>query len=136
MSQPGEEKKLYVDEDWKTRVEAERAATGKEQPGPSGEKPAAEPPEELELPPPDLLFLAGTLYMQAMIGLGVFPNPISKKAEPHLRQAKHGIDSLEVLQQKTQGNRTPEESQAIENMLHELRMAYVAVLEKSPLAKK
>ena len=32
---------------------------------------------------------------------------------------------LAMLQQKTEGNRTPEESDEIEAMLHQLRMAYV-----------
>ena len=39
--------------------------------------------------------------------------------------AKHAIDTLEILQQKTEGNRTPEESDEIEAMLHQLRMAFV-----------
>ena len=50
---------------------------------------------------------------------------MTKKADVQLDQAKHSIDLLTVLQQKTEGNRTPEESGELEAALHELRMAYV-----------
>ena len=112
------EKKLYVDEDWKTKVEAEKAAGGEQ-------KPETQPPEPL--PPPSLTFLASTLYLQGAISMGLLPNPISDKAELQLDRAKHAIDMLAMLQEKTAGNRTPDESEEIENMLHQLRMAYVSV---------
>jgi hypothetical protein len=47
----------------------------------------------------------------------------------NLLQAKHAIDTLEILQQKTTGNRTPDESADIEEMLHQLRLAYVSLQE-------
>ena len=62
--------------------------------------------------PPTLSYLAGTLYLQAAIALGLLPNPISGKPELHLAQAKHVIDTLAVLQEKTEGNRTAAESAA------------------------
>jgi hypothetical protein len=118
------EKKLYVDEDWKSQVEAEKAAAaGKEQKAePAGEK---RPPEPL--PPPTLLFLASTLYLQGAIAMGLLPSPISDKSELQLDRAKHAIDMLTMLQEKTEGNRTPEESEEIEATLHQLRMAYVSI---------
>ena len=65
-----------------------------------------------------------------MISLGVLPNPLSKKTEVQLPQAKYSIDMLEILQQKTEGNRTAEETEDFEAMLHQLRLAYVAATEK------
>ena len=59
--------------------------------------------------------------------LGLMPDPGSGKPEKNLPVARHLIDMLEVLQQKTEGNRTPEESEDIEAMLYQLRMAYVQV---------
>ena len=132
MSQAENEKKIIVDEDWKSRVEAEKSAAQQE-PAPSGTPPPKAAPAAgapRPLPPPDLIFLAGTLYMQGMIGLGMMPNPVSGKAEASLEHAKHGIDSLDVLWTKTAGNRTADESQVMEQMLHELRMAYLAAVEK------
>ena len=118
------EKKLYVDEDWKSQVEAEKAAAdGEEQKAePAGEK---RPPEPL--PPPTLTFLASTLYLQGAIAMGLLPSPISDKPELELDKARHAIDMLAMLQQKTEGNRTPEESDELEAMLHQLRMAFVSM---------
>jgi hypothetical protein len=35
-----------------------------------------------------------------------------------------------VLQRKTEGNRTGDESDAIDHMLHELRLAYITVRDR------
>ncbi len=80
------------------------------------------------MPPASLTYLASSLYFQASMFLGLMPHPGSGKVEKNLPVAKHSIDMLEVLQQKTEGNRTPEESEEIEAMLHQLRMAYVQVV--------
>jgi hypothetical protein len=118
------EKKLYVDEDWKSQVEAEKAAA-------AGETPKTEPTQEKRpsepLPPPSLTFLASTLYLQGAIAMGLLPNPLSDKSVLQLDRAKHAIDMLTMLQEKTEGNRTPEESEEIEAMLHQLRMAFVSM---------
>jgi hypothetical protein len=119
-------KKIIVDEDWKSQVEAEReAAQAGKAAGPA--EPPAEAASEPPLPPPSLTYLAGTLYLQGAVALGLFPHPGSGKAEVSLRQARHAIDTLAILQQKTEGNRTPDESEEIEAMLHQLRMAFVEV---------
>ncbi len=119
------EKKIIVDEDWKGQVEREREAARK---GPDAEpaQPAGASPH-VELPPASLTSLASGLAFQATAFLGLLPDPISGKAEKNLPQAKHLIDMLEILQAKTEGNRTPEESEDIEAMLYQLRMAYVQV---------
>jgi hypothetical protein len=118
--EPHGAKKIIIDEDWKSQIEEERRRADAGQAGP---QPAA--PAEPQLPPPSLLYLAGTLYLQGAIGLGLLPNPVSGKAEFHLAQAKHAIDTLQILQEKTEGNRTAEESEEIEAMLYQLRMAFV-----------
>ena len=55
---------------------------------------------------------------------------IRKLLDVQLDQAKHSIDLLAVLQQKSEGNRTPEESDKLEAALHELRLAFVTVQQK------
>jgi hypothetical protein len=117
------EKKLYVDEDWKSQVEAEKSAAA-EQPsnGQEQDERSTEP-----LPPPTLTFLASTLYLQGAISMGLLPSPISDKQELQLDRAKHAIDMIAMLQEKTEGNRTPEESGELEEMLHQLRMAFVSM---------
>lgn len=116
------EKKIIIDEDWKSKVEAEReaACAQKEEPAP-----APESVPDTQLPPPSLTYLASTLYLQGAISLGLLPHPISGKSETRLGQAKHAIDTLDILQQKTEGNRTPDESEELEAMLHQLRLAFV-----------
>lgn len=115
-----EEEKIIIDEDWKSQVEAEKEAA-REKPSPK----SAEAPADQDVPPPTLTFLAGGFYLQGMISLGLLSGPNSDKPEPDLPQAKHAIDTLDMLYAKTEGNRTPEESQEMDRMLHELRLAYV-----------
>jgi hypothetical protein len=143
MTAEPEKSKIIVDEDWKNQVQAEKEAFQRQQqaspeakqPPPAAKEPspaAREPPAGARppLPPPDLFYLASSLYMQALMGLGAIPNPISGQPKVELEKAKHAIDTLAMLQQKTEGNRTSEESQSIEEMLHELRMAFIAVSER------
>jgi hypothetical protein len=137
-----ESPKIIVDEDWKGRVEAEKqaaeqkkaaaspagAATVSDQPvvAPAATSPAG-PAARPNIPPPPatLEFLVTTLAKQAMMALGQMANPISGKADVHLPEAKHFIDMLTVLEEKTAGNRTPDESALLDGFLHELRLAYV-----------
>ena len=127
------EKKIIVDEDWKSQVEAEREALHRQQQQPQA--PAQQPAENL--PPPSLSFLASTLYLQAAIALGLLPNPLGeKKFDVHLDRAKHAIDTLEILQQKTEGNRTVDESDEIEAMLHQLRLAFIEVREHGGIRER
>ena len=126
------EKKLYVDEGWKSQVEAEREAAR------HAEEPSAEPTPEAQpssvppppLPPASLTFLVSSLYMQGVMALGLLPNPVSKKPGVELDQAKHVIDLLAMLEKKTQGNRTEDESAELDSALHELRLAYVTISEE------
>ncbi len=120
---PEPEKKIIVDEDWKRQVEAEKeAARRAEQSEESGKEAGSAEP----LPPADLMFLIGSLYLQAAVSLGLMPNPLTKKIEVRLDHAKHTIDLLAMLEEKTAGNRTLEESEELEAVLHQLRLAYLA----------
>ncbi len=80
---------------------------------------------DLKQPPPDFKFFVTTLAMQASIALGHMPNPSTDKVEEDLTQAKFLIDTLGMLQEKTKNNLTPEEITLLENMLYELRVAYL-----------
>jgi hypothetical protein len=137
-----EEKKIIVDEDWKSQIETEKEEArkqeeGKKEEGEEKKEPAeaasAGPPQPL--PPASFSFLCGSFYLQALIALGVVQDPISKEAEVNFDQAKHSIDLLAMLQEKTEGNRTGEEDAEIEKMLHELRMGFVAVQQQQEKEK-
>ena len=121
------EKKIIIDEDWKSQVQAEKEADRLKQPHAKHEQAEG---SEAALPAPTLSFLAGTLYLQGAMAMG-FAQSVSDK-EPRVRidHARHAIELLSMLQQKTEGNRTAEEVGEIEAMLHQLRLAFVTVTQK------
>ena len=49
---------------------------------------------------------------------------------PDLAMAKHNIDLLEMLKEKTKGNRTQDEDQLLEHLLFQTRMSYVQAEQK------
>lgn len=126
--------KIIVDEDWKSRVEAEREASAKAaaetppppQPDKSGSDQAGEIPEA------SFSVLATTLATQALVALGQAPMPGEEKPTVNLPFAKHCIDTLDILEQKTKGNLTPHESQLLGQFLYQLRMLYVTVKNQQP----
>lgn len=77
------------------------------------------------LPDADFMTLIYSLYTHGQINLGIIPDPMSRQTMKDVVQAKYNIDILAILQEKTKGNLTKEEEQALEQMLYELRMIYV-----------
>jgi Domain of unknown function (DUF1844) len=65
------------------------------------------------------------LYSEALMHLGQVPDPMTGEPQQDLEQAQFTIELLAMLQQKTEGNRTLEESGVLEEILAALRMAYV-----------
>jgi len=147
MSEEDQEKpelEIKSDEDWKTRVKAEdtaldqRRETEKKTPDkeeqprekPAEEKQSSQKPKQEQLPPlPKATFesLVGMYSTQAMVALGVIPNPISGEAEPQLELAMHFIDLLGVVEEKTKGNLTNDEENLLSTTLHQLRMGFVEI---------
>ena len=82
--------------------------------------------QDFPLPEPSLMTLVSGLAAQAMVSLGIFPNPIDGQTRILLQQGKHFVDTIAMLSEKTSGHQTTEETQAFEKVLHELRMIYVA----------
>jgi len=85
-------------------------------------------PMEMALPEASFELLVVSLGMQARMELG--PGGDEEGASPNLDLARHTIDLLAVLQQKTKGNLTLEESRLLENSLTELRFRYVQRVEE------
>jgi hypothetical protein len=77
------------------------------------------------LPKPDFSLLCYSLGSQAMVALGQAKNPVTGEMGTDLGQAKYTIDLLEMLKEKTEGNRTEEETKVIMGFLFDLRMRYV-----------
>ena len=67
-----------------------------------------------------------SLSMQALIFLGVVPNPMNgDKIEKNMDQARLLIDTLSILREKTAGNLTKEEEDLLNTMLYELQVKFV-----------
>tara|TARA_R110002049_G_scaffold2750_8_gene22255 strand:- start:205202 stop:205687 length:486 start_codon:yes stop_codon:yes gene_type:complete len=153
-STPNEEPRIVVDTDWKEQVEKEKqqlagdeqsqaetvedisdfiakesddapidraGETGMDETN-AGEAGAGEMPAP---PPATFEVLVSLLFTQAMGTLGHMPNPTTGKAEVNKAYAKHYIDTLEMLGEKTNGNLTDDEKKMLSEALHALRMAYV-----------
>ena len=88
--------------------------------------------------PPTFEFLVISLKTQAEAALGLIrfsDDPAEQPHEPNFRVARHAIDTLAMLQEKTKGNVVWEEERLIHNTLTELRFRFVQVHEmKKPAA--
>ena len=81
---------------------------------------------EQSIPKPDFLTYLQGYVTQVMIHLGEIDNPIEGKKTENLQLAKHSIDLLQIISDKTEGNLTAEESAFLGSALYDLRMKYVA----------
>jgi hypothetical protein len=86
---------------------------------------------DFPLPPATFDFLVFSLKTQAEVRLGVLGFGEEKEAGPDLPAARHAIDLLAMLAEKTRGNLSMEEQRMIENSLTELRFRYVHATEEA-----
>jgi hypothetical protein len=77
-------------------------------------------------PPIDFPSYILSYYTQGLVLLGEVPNPYTNKKEEDVEAARHTIDILSMLEQKTKGNLGTEEEQLLESVLYELRMKFMA----------
>ena len=95
-----------------------------ERPGPRHERAHAggDPLDD----PASFLSLIMSLASNAASSLGMMPHPVTGESGVDLKTAKHWIDVLGMLEQKTQGNLDEQEAQVVESLLADLRMQYVS----------
>ncbi|MCF7907665.1 MAG: DUF1844 domain-containing protein [Candidatus Omnitrophica bacterium] len=105
-----QEAQKKVDESWKNQVRKEKEET--------------ENKNDTYHQPNFSIFLS-SLGMQAMIAMGKLENPLTKKLEINLEQARFLIDTIGVIKEKTKGNLSPEEETLLNDSLYSLRMIYV-----------
>jgi hypothetical protein len=116
--------KIQIDSDWKAeaqkekerlaKIEAEKAATGKG--GAAG-----------ELPPADFRTIVSMLAQQAIMGLGVMADRKTGGVIVDLEGSRFAIDLLDVLEQKTKGNLTADETEELKQILGDLRTRFVQI---------
>lgn len=108
-----DEKKIIVDDDWKAEAKQEK------------ERLAEETAKQELLPEPTVAELINMIAMQAMVGLGGMTGPGGERIPPNLEIAKHYVDMLQVLEDKTKDNLTDEEKTLLDQVMYEVRMRYV-----------
>lgn len=136
-----EQPSLHIDTDWKKQAQDEKRRLAEQEQkkvaeaaASAGPSPAAAGPRGgpaggragREMPPASFGALVNTLVTQALFYLGELA-PQGGEPVVNLDMAKHQIDTLNVLEQKTQGNLTEEEQKLLDTALYEVRMRYVNV---------
>jgi hypothetical protein len=79
--------------------------------------------------------LVSYLGTTAMFQLGLMAGPGGERIPADLTNARQTINMLEVLDQKTQGNLTEDETRLLDDVLYELRLAYVEVDKRAAKPK-
>jgi hypothetical protein len=101
----------------------EEPKTSRDEETTSGEQVESE--ETMQLPEVNFSTFVFSLSSSAFLHLGEVEDPSTGKKEKNLPMAKHTIDILGMLEEKTKGNLTEDEGQLLKNILYDLRMRYV-----------
>jgi hypothetical protein len=137
--------KIQIDSDWKKQAQAEKqklaeqakakqagAAGSGDAPATGGKTAGAAGPTsggggggQRGLPPATFETLVSTTATQALFAMGAIPDPRTGQRMQHLDLARHHIDMLGVIEAKTKGNLSEEETAMLSTTLYELRSRYV-----------
>lgn len=77
--------------------------------------------------------LAGFFMMlasSAVVALGEEADPITGRRQHDPAQAAEIIDLLVLLRKKTEGNRTADETQVLEELIYDLQVRYVEAMKR------
>jgi len=136
--------KIIVDDDWKAQAQAEKERLAQQvekksaaavspagaAAAPGGAAGSDEDSGERELPPASMTTLISSLVTQIFYALGGYEDPQTGRRFLDPGLAKHHIDTLGVLERKTQGNLTEDERKLLDHALYETRMQYVQICER------
>lgn len=115
---PEETPRILVDSDWKEQARREKEEldrqTREEQAAGAG-----------GIPEPSFGEIIQMIIIQASLGFGFQDPTTGQNVPPNLAVARHYIDLLDLLRQKTENNLDENERAMLEGTLHELQMAYV-----------
>lgn len=104
-------------------------------PPPEKEDAPEAPAPDRPLPPVDFSGFILSLSHAAMMHLGQLPDPLTGKAQADFNMARHTIDTIAMIREKTQGNLEEEEQRLLDNVLSQLRLAFVQ-LSSQPKQKE
>lgn len=91
--------------------------------GKAGAQDAA--PDAIQMPHVTFSTFILSLASSALMQLGEVPDPDTGRTSENLLMAKHTIDVLTMLQEKTRACADADEARLLEGVLYELRMKYV-----------
>jgi hypothetical protein len=94
-----------------------------EEPTASEEETVSE--EDVQFPEVSFSTFVFSISSSVLLHFGEIPDPATGEKKKNLPMAKHSIDILSMLEEKTRGNLTDDEEQLITNILYDLRMRYV-----------
>jgi hypothetical protein len=116
----------HFSEEGEPKVEEQQAAPETQaKPEPETQAAGERQAPQHHLPPVDFSAFVLSLAHAAMMHLGYIPDPQTGESAPDLELARHTIDTIGMLKDKTAGNLTQDEARLVESALSELRMAFV-----------
>ena len=144
-----EQPSLHIDSDWKRQAQEEKKRLAEQEA--QRAKPATPPPavgpaptavpgsaratgtaaagaagRTREMPPASFPTLVQSVLTQVLFYLGDL-SPRGAEPQLNLDMAKHNVDTLTMLEEKTKGNLSEEEQRLLDAALYEARMRYVSV---------
>lgn len=122
--------KIHIDSDWKAQAQAEKQKLS-EQAAKTPPKSAGGPGGAGGMPAASFETLINTMATQALFAMGAIPDPRTGQRMQHLDLARHHIDMLGVIEQKTKGNLSEEEANLISTVIYELRTRYIQMASAS-----
>jgi hypothetical protein len=132
MSDQDEGSKIHIDSDWKAQAQAEKQKLAEQdKAGDAGAPGGAGAGGPGAMPPATFESLVSTMATQALFAMGAIPDPRTGQRMQHLDLARHHIDMLGVLEEKTKGNLSEEESKMLSGTTYELRSRYIQLSSAS-----
>jgi len=120
----GQEKpRIIVDSDWKREAQAEKERLVKE------EKKREKEAETGPMPAADFGAVVSCFSTPALLALGLIEHPELER-RVNLPLAKFYIDMLGVIQEKTKGNLSNDEKAQLDQIVHQLRMAFLEIAQR------
>jgi hypothetical protein len=145
-----EKQGLHIDLDWKKQAQEEKKRLEEEEKKRADERAAPAAPAGVvptavaasagapaksgaktaggrELPPAGIPMLAQSLVTQTLYYLGEGAAARGGSEAANMDMAKHLIDTLGILEEKTEGRLSPDEQAVLDTALYEARMRFIAV---------
>jgi len=87
---------------------------------------------------PEVTFTAFimSLNTSALYHLGEIADPATGKKIIDFSLARHAIDTLVLLQEKTKGNLDSDEAEMLKNILYDVKMRFVQAVQNNSTTKK